>query len=88
MGHVVPAIAGIASGVLLIGIFSMTFYSAGMQPATDGSCNTSLEYAKSKASFHVLVPTSLPKGYSLQNVDVGPENVVYLFLLHQTNVQF
>lgn len=96
VGPVMPVLAGIASGVLLIAIFSASFNSAGLpiteedtslapsSSETSNWCHASLEYIKSHASFPVLTPTELPEGYSLQRADVGPENVVYLYYFTRT----
>jgi hypothetical protein len=76
----IPVIAGLASGIALLAIFSVIFTSHSSQ--SDVVCGESIEKIKKKAraneSFAILIPTNLPEGYSLQTTDYLPNVVVFM----------
>jgi hypothetical protein len=72
----VPVIAGLASGIALLVTLSTIFTQISPQNDKAIICGESIENIKEKVrtskSFAVLLPTNLPKGYSLQATDYIP----------------
>ncbi len=71
----IPAVAGLAVGIMLVLVFSSIFVSGSLNSSEEVLCWYSIEEVKENASFEILLPEKLPDGYSLQSVDFVPPDI-------------
>lgn len=74
----ISALAGLAVGIMLVFVFSSIFVSGSLNSSEEVLCWYSIEEVKENASFEILLPETLPDGYSLQSVDFVPPDTVYM----------
>jgi len=72
----IPVVAGLAVGIMLVFVFSSIFVSGSPNNNSEEVlCWYSIEEVKENALFEILVPETLPDGYSLQSVDFVPPDI-------------
>jgi hypothetical protein len=78
----IPVFAGLGTGIALVMIFAIFFTPFSSQADRNSVCGESIEIVKDKVkaneSFAFLLPTKLPKGYSLQTLDYVPNAQVIM----------
>lgn len=68
---VIPVIGGLGAGIAFLAVFAM-FAPFAFQ--NDSACGESVNTVKANAPYTILLPRTLPAGYSLQSIESIPPN--------------